>query len=157
MPINIKVAFPADKDINMKSSHRLCQQIGLTLCWGMLITVACLAPITTRGQDSMAQPTGITVQHLGTHHVPSPDEIPNEARAMINHDPQLMSYKQKASIVQANFDKSKNDAAELATLARDLRAELEKPDANALSFDIATRIDKIEKLAKKIRDETKIY
>lgn len=57
--------------------------------------------------------------------------------------------------MQANFLKSKNDAAELAALAKDLCKELEKPNADVLSLGIVTRMEKIEKLAKKIREETK--
>lgn len=68
---------------------------------------------------------------------------------------QSLSTKQKRYIVHANFEKSKSDAAELAALAKGLRQELDKPGANPLSAEVMTRIEKIQKLAKKIRDETK--
>ncbi len=66
-----------------------------------------------------------------------------------------LSFQQKQSIMQANFLKSKSDAAELAALAKDLCKELDKPNADVLSLGIVTRMERIEKLAKKIRDETK--
>jgi hypothetical protein len=66
-----------------------------------------------------------------------------------------LSFKQKQSIMQANFLKSKSDAAELAVLAKDLCNELDKPNADVLSLGVVTRMERIEKLAKKIRDETK--
>jgi hypothetical protein len=68
-----------------------------------------------------------------------------------------MSVQQRQSIMRANFEKSKSDAAELAALAKGLREELDKPNVNVLSLDVINRAEKIEKLAKKIRDETKGY
>jgi len=67
----------------------------------------------------------------------------------------LLNAKQKVSIMHANFAKSKTDAAELADLAKGLREELDKPNVNVLSFEVINRAEKIEKLAKKIREETK--
>ena len=55
----------------------------------------------------------------------------------------------------ANLEMSKSDAAELAALAKGLREELDKPNVDVLSLEVMNRIDKIEKLAKKIREETK--
>ncbi|MGO8789973.1 MAG: hypothetical protein ACLQVL_21665 [Terriglobia bacterium] len=66
-----------------------------------------------------------------------------------------LSPKQKQSIVRANFEKSKNDAAEMAALAKELCKELSKPNVDVLSAEVVNRVEKIEKLAKKIRDETK--
>ena len=59
--------------------------------------------------------------------------------------------------MHANFEKSKSDAAELAALAKALREELNKPNVNVLSLEVINRAEKIEKLAKKIREETKGY
>ena len=59
--------------------------------------------------------------------------------------------------MRSNLDKSKKDAVELADLARELCAELDKSNSGALSTEVIERADKIEKLAKKIRDQTKIY
>ena len=58
---------------------------------------------------------------------------------------------------QANFAGAKTDAAELATLAKELREELNKPNAGLPSPEVIRRAHRIEKLAKKIREETKAY
>jgi hypothetical protein len=56
--------------------------------------------------------------------------------------------------MRAKLEMSKNDAAELATLAKGLREVLDKPNVNVLSREVVDRAEKIEKLAKKIREET---
>jgi len=66
-----------------------------------------------------------------------------------------LTNKQKKSIMDSNFQRSKRDAADLAALASRLREELSKPDADALSLESMNRIERIEKLAKKIREEMK--
>ena len=82
--------------------------------------------------------------------------MPSRKTPPPDNDPlHSLSVKQRQSIVQANFEKSKNDAAEMAALAKDLRKELDKPNANALSLEVANLADRIEKLAKKIRGETR--
>jgi hypothetical protein len=66
-----------------------------------------------------------------------------------------LTNKQKKSIMNSNFEKSKRDAAELAALASQLRDELNKPNVDTLSLEGMNRIERIEKLAKKIREEMK--
>ena len=137
----------------MIRSHRFSHQQGAILSWVLLITLTCLMPAPVQSQ-TIQQPQGTTENHPSGHRLMGA-EIPNEARVTINTDPQSMSAKQKLSIMHANFAKSKNDAAELATLANELRAELDKPNVNVLSPQVMNRAEKIEKLAKKIREETK--
>jgi len=45
----------------------------------------------------------------------------------------------------------------MAALAKELREKLDKSNADALSLEVVNLADKIEKLAKKIRGETKGY
>ena len=59
--------------------------------------------------------------------------------------------------MHANFVKAKNDAAEMASLAKELREDLNKPNAHILSSEVVDRAEKIGKLAKRIRDETRAY
>jgi hypothetical protein len=68
-----------------------------------------------------------------------------------------LSAKQKLSLAQATLARAQSDAAELATLAKELREELNKPGVNILSLEVLNRADKIGKLAKKIREETRAY
>ena len=139
----------------MIRSHRFSHQQGAILSWVLLITLTCLMPAPAPAQShTIPQPQGTTEDHPSGNRLMGA-ETPNEARARINTDPQSMSAKQKLSIVHANFEKSKSDATELATLAKELRAELDKPNVNVLSLEVMNRIEKIQKLAKKIRDETK--
>jgi hypothetical protein len=70
--------------------------------------------------------------------------------------PPTLTDKQKKTLMGANLGKSRKDAVELAALARQLRDELDKPNVNTLSPDYMLRVEKIEKLAKKIRDELKM-
>ena len=72
-------------------------------------------------------------------------------------NPILVNAKQRKTFLHTNLVKSRRDAAELAALARQLREELDKPNVTTLSTDGRYRLDKIEKLAKKIRDELKAY
>src|SRR5208282_2117164 len=131
----------------MIRSHWFARLRGIILCWGLLITLTCLTPAPAPAQSSDSPP------HSGRGRSGGP----NDSLAGSNVLPPPMSAKQKQSIMQANFEKSKSDAAELAAMAKRLREELDKPNADVLSFQVMNRIDKIEKLAKKIRDETKGY
>ncbi|MGO8818403.1 MAG: hypothetical protein ACLQVG_27485 [Terriglobia bacterium] len=126
-------------------------------CWltrgrdvGLLVIATCLFVASAHAQNSPSV-------------LPSrPDREAETLNATRENDPapgvdlsRSMSFHQKQSIVQANFQKSKHDAAELASMAKALCEELDKPNADVLSLGIVSRMEKIEKLAKKIRDETK--
>ena len=64
---------------------------------------------------------------------------------------------QKMSIMQLNFVKAKTDSAELAALAKELREALDKPQADRHSSELIGRAERIEKLAKRIREETRAF
>jgi len=59
--------------------------------------------------------------------------------------------------MKSNFEKVKNDAAQLASMANELRGELNKTSVDILSMDVIHRAEKIEKLARKIKEEAKGY
>ena len=138
----------------MIRSYRLGRERGVILSLGLLISLAFLMPAPAFAQSTASAPMATTETHTGGHRMMSA-EIPNEARGPLDTDPQSMNARQKLRIVHANFERSKSDATELATLAKELRAELDKPNVNVLSLEVMNRIEKIQKLAKKIRDETK--
>jgi hypothetical protein len=100
------------------------------------------------------EPVPALMQSRQTIQVPSGPPEDNRPHRLVDETPSL-SDKQKVSIMRANFEKSKSDAAELAALAKGLREELDKPNVSVLSLGVISRAEKIEKLAKKIRDETK--
>jgi hypothetical protein len=133
-----------EKDAAMMLSHWFARQRGVVLPWGLLIAVACLAPVPAPAQSIQDQPIPST-QTGGHRMLPT---LPDD------NTPSL-SPKQKLNIMQSNFARSKTDAAELAALAKGLREELDKPNVNVLSLEVINRAEKIEKLAKKIREETK--
>jgi len=124
-----------------------------TISCGLLITVICLAPALASAQTAQfPAPSGNTDSHSGSHRLAS--SVPDVDELAVRPDGQL-SRQQKLRIMRANFVTSKNDAAELAALAKGLREELDKPNTNVLSAEVINRLEKIQKLAKKIREETK--
>lgn len=60
---------------------------------------------------------------------------------------------QKVQPGKTKLEKTKNDAAELAALADQLRDELEKLNANVFSLDVFQKTEKVEKLVKKIKED----
>ena len=123
-----------------------------TLSWGILATVACLAAALASAQaPQFPAPQGSSETHPG-HRLLS--DIPGADNLTRSESTQL-TPQQKMRIMKANFETSKNDAAELAALAKGLREELNKPNLSELSAEFMTRLEKIQKLAKKIREETK--
>ena len=68
-----------------------------------------------------------------------------------------LSQKQKSALVTANFKKTKQDAAKLCKLAESLEKEVSSSNPNVLSLHVVQSAAKIEKLAKKIKNEAKDY
>ncbi len=128
----------------MLRSHDFARLRGIILSWGLLITFTCLMPAPAPAQSS------VPGTQSTSHHALS--AIPDSSRDEV---PQPLSANQKLSIMRTNFEKSRSDAAELAALAKGLREVLNKPNVNVLSLEVINRAEKIEKLAKKIREETK--
>jgi hypothetical protein len=114
-----------------------------------MMGVACLAPPLTLAQ----QPGQLAQAHSQRALSGIPDNDPTPRNEAL----QALSDKQKHAIVHANLERAKSDAAELAAMAKEVCAELEKPNVTARSVEVVERLEKIDKLAKKIRDETKGY
>jgi hypothetical protein len=114
--------------------------------FALLAALACLAYQPARAQQGTPTPTGGRTTH---------DLLTNNPTPETGSGFPALSLKQKQGIVHANFEKSKNDAAELAVLAKELCKDLEKSDVNVLAPEVVGRAERIEKLAKRIRDETK--
>ena len=60
--------------------------------------------------------------------------------------------KQRKELLRQNFEKTKRDAEELATLAKALQDDLAKSNENVLSLTVVDKAEKIEKLAKRIKN-----
>lgn len=127
-------------------SHRFARLRGMFLALGLLIATTCFPPVPASAQAPSAEDaSGPTLSIYN-----SGNDAPTH-----NNVARPMSAKQKQSILQLNFQKSKSDAVALAALAKELREELDKPTANGASVEVTSRAERIEKLAKKIREEMK--
>ena len=65
--------------------------------------------------------------------------------------------KQRREMLKADFEKMKHDGDELATLALGLQEDLGKSSENVLSLQIVDKAEKIEKLAKRIKNTARGY
>lgn len=68
-----------------------------------------------------------------------------------------LTIKQKDAIVKSNFKTTQHDVDKLSKLVQMLDTEMKKSNPNVLSVSIVRQANKIEKLAKKIKDEAKAY
>jgi len=144
------------KGQTLTQSHWLAKLLGITP--GLLFTFACLMLAAAHAQPQGASPGAPSpVSLLDKDGRISAPLLDDDGRVVRGDNPPLLTNKQKKSIMRSNFEKSKRDAAELAALASQLREELDKPNVDTLSLEGMNRIEKIEKLAKKIRDEMKGY
>ncbi len=68
-----------------------------------------------------------------------------------------MIRQQKKELLKSNFQKMKRDADEVAALAKLLQEELDKSSQDILSLQVVSKAEKIEKLAKKIKETARGY
>ena len=115
----------------------------------LILALACLSSLSALQQDEAA---------LGAQ-VLSPGNPPlsGRHRALSVDLPDWMKDKERKAFLTANLESSRKDAVELASLAKELQADMNKPDFKNLSPECVARLNRIEKLAKKIRDELKVY
>jgi hypothetical protein len=66
-----------------------------------------------------------------------------------------ITRKQRQDILKSKFKKMKQDAEELSSLANSLQDELDKSSENILSLHIVEKAEKIERLAKRIKNAAK--
>jgi len=134
--------------------YRLISQREMIFSLSLLITLPCLlpAPASAQTQQFPSNPSAES-GHLGASRPSS--SLSDQSDLPMRPDGVRLSPKQRRAIILANFEKSKNDAAEMAALAKELREALDKQREDVLTSDLINRLEKIEKLAKKIREETK--
>jgi hypothetical protein len=88
----------------------------------------------------------------------SPVPAASQEPAPQNPDlPPDMVKKQKRELLKQNFEKMKSNADELVELSKSLQADLDKSNENVLSLKVVDRAEKIEKLAKKIKEIARGY
>jgi len=92
---------------------------------------------------------------VGVAQGPTPPGPPPEPGEM---GPQLPNGRsQRNAIAKDDYKRNVEDAAALARLAEDLKADLEKDEAFIVSVKVMKRTEDIEKLAKGIRARLKRY
>lgn len=98
-------------------------------------------PVTAPAPNNYALLAGLQVQ--------LPENEPDQPNL------RKLERKQKKELLKSNFEKMQQDARELADLAKSLQDDLDKSNENVLSLKIVDRADKIEKLARKIKNSAR--
>jgi len=124
------------------------------LLFGLLMAIVCLtAPLAPAQQTQQITINPADAKTEADGHilprVPSPESHMQYEGSSI-----LLTPDQRKNLMKDRLERSKNDAAELAALANELRQELSQAHPNLHSANIAYRLERIEKLARKIREET---
>jgi len=117
---------------------------------GMILAVADARAATPAPEPTAALPQADVTSEAAapaTQHVPRPVDV--------RIPPPEITPKQRREIMKSKFEKMKEDAEELASLADSLQDELDKSSENVLSLQIVEKAEKIEKLAKRIKHAAK--
>jgi hypothetical protein len=119
----------------------------------LVVLVAWTLPASFTGQG------GTPPAPVPRPHPPAP-AISQEPGSVAPENPNFppdMVKKQKKELLKQNFEKMKSDADELVELSKALQADLDKSNENVLSLKVVDRAEKIEKLAKKIKEIARGY
>jgi len=84
-----------------------------------------------------------------------PSHDRNPAMAVQGEPAEKLSRKQQDKLLKFRLEEMKQDAEELAGLAKSLQEDIDKTPGNVLSLQIVDKAEKIEKLAKKIKSAAK--
>lgn len=92
----------------------------------------------------------------------APPQIPPQPQSetilnVIEQGTTGLSRKQKQEILKDKYKKMKQDATEITKLANELQKSVNSSSSQILSVKIIENAEKIQKLAKKIRDDAKGY
>jgi hypothetical protein len=101
--------------------------------------------LSQAGEEQRHPTTSLVTQSRGQQ--PNLPDFPRE------ESPPPLTPKQQRELLKVSYEKMKEEADELAGLAKALQDELKKSNHNILSLQIVEKADKIEKLAKKIKSE----
>jgi hypothetical protein len=134
----------------MRRTHQSVWFRGFILPLGWLVAATVISPTTapSRSPQGPADPpqAGLQAAQL----------LPQRAAEEKNPGTEL-TPKQKREVMKSNFEKMKKEAAQLASMATELRDQLDKSNVDILSLDVIQRAERIEKLARKIKEEAKGY
>jgi hypothetical protein len=114
---------------------------------GLALTVTCAA----RGPQPAATQSGVPGQ-TQPRPLPSPQN-PQNPPEQPDMTPPALTPKQQRELLKSRYEKLKQEATQLADLAKSLQQDLDKSNSDVLSLGVVDKADKIEKLAKKIKSE----
>jgi len=95
-------------------------------------------------------PMGLLVLLLlgaGAQRHPQPPDKPDKPEILLPS-----GKNQREEILKLDFEKTKTEAAELAELAHQLKAEIEKNERHVIDMRTLKKAEEIEKLARRIKD-----
>lgn len=114
-----------------------------------------LAPCGAIGAQGVPAPQAHASLPSADASKPAPQPGAQDLPPLVQEAGPQITAKQRRELQKSNFEKTKHDADDLAALAKALQEELNKSNQNILSLQIVEKAEKIEKLARKIKDEAK--
>ncbi|HEV2499265.1 MAG TPA: hypothetical protein VGY31_06775 [Terriglobia bacterium] len=82
--------------------------------------------------------------------------FPSSNTPLFPNNKSTITQKQQDAIIKENLKKAKKDAEKLSALADSLKKEIQSSNPNVMSIDIVSKTNQIEKLAKKIKEESEM-
>ena len=87
---------------------------------------------------------------------PGSPPFPSSNPPLFPNNKSKITQKQQDDIIKENLKKAKKDAEKLSALADSLKKEIQSSNPNVMSIDIVSKTNQIEKLAKKIKEESEM-
>lgn len=123
-----------------------------TVAWGAIL-VATGVPAT--GPETFPSAPETSALAALTSPAQSQENLPPQANPP-GPEPRV-PRKQREELLKANLEKMRRDADDMAGLAKSLQEDLQKTNQNVLSLTIVQKAEKIEKLAKRIKETARGY
>ena len=117
---------------------------------GMLIIFASTGSAQQLGRSGLGTGTQGTTE-------PRQQQQPQPITSPDNGVSPSLTPRQKQDLLKSNFEKMKKDTDVLLDLAKSLQKDLDGSNQNVLSLKVLDKADKIEKLAKKIKNSARGY
>jgi hypothetical protein len=110
----------------------------------LTVTITCAA----RGPRSSGMQSSAPGQ-AQPRPLPSPQNPPDQP----DMSPPGLTPKQQRELLKSRYERLRQEATQLSDLAKSLQQDLDKSNSDVLSLGVVDKADKIEKLAKKIKNE----
>jgi len=117
---------------------------------GLLIILASTGSAQQLGRSGLGTGTQGTTE-------PRQQQQPQPITSPDNGVSPSLTPRQKQDLLKSNFEKMKKDTDVLLDLAKSLQKDLDGSNQNVLSLKVLDKADKIEKLAKKIKNSARGY